>query len=680
MSGWQESLIVERIGAPLAELYFEWALATNFAYYGKAEWLPVLFELKATPRTRGTAQEFAALVAQMQQRAEHEQEWAADLRVPDFFARPPARLRTPIRFLAAFARRALLEAVYAGQPPAEHILRFEIGRAAAYNGATLQLPATRRQPLVSTAQPAAVVTAVIDDGIAFANQCLFSADGTTRVEYLWDQVEPLTFPGWGPGRELTKRHPTLGIDRRLSDSRHGALVDEDEVYRRSRFVDQTRPGHKALAARSAHGAHVTDLTRYPLGRPAPGTRPIVAVQLPVATVEDTSGATLSPQIFLGLAYVLVRADAIASDAGMPQLPVVVNLSYGLIAGPHDGSSLLEQAMDQIIASCNSTLRIVLPAGNSHLSRCHARFSIAPGAAQELGWRVLPDDWTESHVEIWLPAGGGSLTVTITAPDGRPTTPFTWATRQDLLLGQNIVGQAQYLGPGLAGKHALVRLTLAPTASPQAGVPLAPAGLWRIELDNPASNGTVNDVHAWIQRDDTAPGYTRRGRQSYFDDPAYRRHDDGGRPIEVDDAASYVKRQGTLNAIATGSETLVIGGYRRSDGRPAPYSASGPLVAPGRGAPTPNGPDAMFPSEDAPSHYGLLAAGTRSGIKLAMNGTSVAAPLGTHWAVEEAAAGRPNDRHALYAAATTKDGMSPSQPAPERGGGGRMDAPPTRPPP
>ena len=76
-----------------------------------------------------------------------------------------------------------------------------------------------------------------------------------------------------------------------------------------------------------------------------------------------------------LNYILQRADEIAALENTAPLPVVVNLSYGTIAGPHDGTALLEAAIDQLIASRATPLRVVLPAGNHYLARCHARFRL-----------------------------------------------------------------------------------------------------------------------------------------------------------------------------------------------------------------------------------------------------------------------------------------------------------------
>jgi len=694
MIEWREKRIDKRPPGLLPSPYFEWARATDYIYYGAADWLPVLIELRDTPQLRGTAQAFAEHVFDLQTRDEHEQGWAAELRIPRFHRSPSARLRRPISFLAVLAHKAFLERIHAGGPPVDSIRRFEIGRATPPScfEQIERAPGKLSMSLMSVPPPpTAVVTGVIDDGIAFAHDRFFSHDGTTRIEFFWDQTRPSAIWGWwGYGSEIGKRDAGVGIDARLLASRHGALVDEDEVYRLGGQVDHARPGHKPLAARASHGAHVMDLAcngpgpDVPPLRPAAHKRPIVAVQLPVATVADTSGATLEPQIFNGLCYIIDRADAIADLYGSAPLPIVVNVSYGTIAGPHDGSGLLEAAMDALLQSCNPpssqpSMRVVLPAGNSHLSRCHARLSVPPKQSRQLAWRVVPDDWTESHVEIWLPAGTdlATLAISISAPDAVTSTgPLVPGLSWELRSGANmVVGNACCHLPAKPGGRTLVRLDLAPTGRPDGGLPLAPAGLWRIKIDNSKGKRAVNGMHAWIQRDDTAPGYRRRGRQSHFDDPADRRYDDGGRAIEVDSNASYVKRQGTLNAIATGRQPVVIGGFNRAERTAAPYSASGPLLPPQRGAPNSTGPDAMLPSDDAASHRGVLAAGTRSNTCVAAYGTSVAAPQAAFGLAEWMAAGLPDRRAAMFNAAVQQELLNPDPkrptPAPSRGGGGRI---------
>ena len=61
--------------------------------------------------------------------------------------------------------------------------------------------------------------------------------------------------------------------------------------------------------------------------------------------------------------------------------VIVNLSYGPTTGPHDGTALLEEALNALITQFDGTqgkpkLEIVLAAGNAYFSEGHVNFTQA----------------------------------------------------------------------------------------------------------------------------------------------------------------------------------------------------------------------------------------------------------------------------------------------------------------
>src|SRR3546814_4216519 len=104
-----------------------------------------------------------------------------------------------------------------------------------------------------------------------------------------------------------------------------------------------------------------------------------------------------------------------------ELPLVIIFSCWLNAGAHDGTDLLDTLIAEIEYSVQRPLRLVLPAGNSKLARCHA---VLPGGDREvhtLPWRLLPDDRTASYLEIWLPHRGPQppdlVAVEVRTPDG-----------------------------------------------------------------------------------------------------------------------------------------------------------------------------------------------------------------------------------------------------------------------
>src|SRR3546814_9378492 len=93
--------------------------------------------------------------------------------------------------------------------------------------------------------------------------------------------------------------------------------------------------------------------------------PLILVQLAAENVADTSGDRIEPDLGLALQYIVDRAEAVAAARGMgSELPLVINFSFGINAGPHDGTDLLDTLIAEIEDSVQRPLRLVLPAGNS----------------------------------------------------------------------------------------------------------------------------------------------------------------------------------------------------------------------------------------------------------------------------------------------------------------------------
>ena len=185
-------------------------------------------------------------------------------------------------------------------------------------------------------------------------------------------------------------------------------------------------------------------------------------------------------------------------------------------------------------------------------------------------------------------------------------------------------------------------------------PTVTPGVWLVKVSHVAGGSFVCD--AYIQRDDTLSGRPPMGRQSYFDDPTYARHErleipgkKSGDRKEFDrpPPTSDVKRIGTLNGDGTGIQSYVIGGYRRTpkpwkplapapeNPMPTTATSEGPAANPQRAMPSPNW---LMPTDDSLSCRGVLAAGTRSGVRVAMSGTSVAAPQAARYLADEWAKG------------------------------------------
>jgi len=487
------------------------------------------------------------------------------------------------------------------------------------------------------------VLGVIDGGLAIANAAFLDSAGRTRVRHFWRQDNfyggrwpatpdgqrvPLDPARAGPrpqdlgyGHELDR----AAIDAARARFTRGGQVDDDAVYRHFQLWDLARPAN--------HGTHVTGLAgaRGGLLNAAeaddPASRcPIVAVQLDWANVLDTSGGAMNVGVLDGLLYILSRC---AEDA-----QIVVNISWGTLAGPHDGSSLLEAAMDELVQRLGGRLRITVPAGNGYQSRTHANATLAPGQSLPLHWRVQPQDHTQSFLEIWLPEGAEGMRLSV-APPGRAGQAVTlamgesglWADAQDRPLWSLIYPRRSALGQH--GSCAL--LALEPTASLDPTRALAPCGAWTITLHNRGARPITFD--AYIERDDVALGVHTGARQSFFEDRAYDTLGNLDGWTDQPGNETAVRRSGVFNSLSTGQHTLSVGGVRAADGGAAPlarfarYSPQKPDPGPAR-AQRPGVkfvPEALAPSDDNSALWGLRSTGTLSGSTVRLAGTSSSAP-------------------------------------------------------
>ena len=159
---------------------------------------------------------------------------------------------------------------------------------------------------------------------------------------------------------------------------------------------------------------------------------IIFVQLPSYAVDDTSGGSMVPHVMDALAYIRNRVDHRA--------PIVVNLSYGSMAGPHDGSTILESTIDAVIEEAMGAvpperpkryrsalplerpkryLSVVLPAGNNFESDGHGVLTLdKEHRTRSLEWQVLPGDTTDTFLELWYPrAAAESIRFEIQPPTG-----------------------------------------------------------------------------------------------------------------------------------------------------------------------------------------------------------------------------------------------------------------------
>lgn len=100
----------------------------------------------------------------------------------------------------------------------------------------------------------------------------------------------------------------------------------------------------------------------------------------------------SPAIIDGVAYIFQYADSVGK-------PAVVNLSWGMHTGPHDGTSLFDQAIDNLVGKGKI---YVGAAGNSGWSRTHVSKTLRSDTLKTLPFnsRNVRDAVEDNYIDIW----------------------------------------------------------------------------------------------------------------------------------------------------------------------------------------------------------------------------------------------------------------------------------------
>ncbi|MGM9427443.1 hypothetical protein [Hydrogenophaga sp. MI9] len=500
------------------------------------------------------------------------------------------------------------------------------------------------------------ILALIDGGLALGHRAFLDANGESRIRHFWRQddysgsrylndarrtSDPLhsTDP-WQPGMmgygaELDR----FALNKALAAHRLRGSLDESALYQDLGLWELDRLAH--------HGTHVFSLAAGPFRYPeqfcgndqsinweakeeVASTCDLMAVQLAWANVLDTSGRSADANILDALMYLLARCPE--------KSRLIVNTSWGAHAGPHDGSSILEQAM---LAWCDlrapGQLQIVLSAGNHYQSRGHANAQIDAGGVRALPWRVPPESYTPHFLELWFePDQMGSVEISLESPDSTQAS-LSVSERQPFAMGSGgatlVLVNRAYLGRGT-----VALLALNPTAG-NGGAILAAAGLWTVRIEN--VGGQPLKVDAYIERNDVALGLFTGARQSHFEDELY--NDQEGvdvpskfkPPTSYSDNRSVIRRTGAFSSLATGSNSSKYSSHRQvfsvgacvalAGGQewPAPYS---PRLHDTSDRPrrpeVKQSPDCMAPGDERVELWGVRGAASRSGAVVRLGGTSV----------------------------------------------------------
>jgi subtilisin family serine protease len=247
----------------------------------------------------------------------------------------------------------------------------------------------------------AALVAVLDSGIDILHEAFLDDSGASRIVAVWDQTDdgaPVEAAPIVDGRRL-----------------YGRLHTAEDIRRYVRERAVPRPLGRDLPG--GHGTHVASIAA---GRHAGDFAGGVAPASKILVVKTALDVDRADPVSIG--YSKSHVDALAfvrQVAGELGLPVVVNVSQGMNAGAHDGTSLLERAFDAFSDGGRAPGRVVVKSsGNERAKQGHAQLKLGQEAEDSLVWEG--DSVRSSDVlELWF-SSRNDYSFKLVAPSGEAT--------------------------------------------------------------------------------------------------------------------------------------------------------------------------------------------------------------------------------------------------------------------
>jgi subtilisin family serine protease len=392
-----------------------------------------------------------------------------------------------------------------GLAAVSHVTKVEMGRPLQdeLDVSTVEI---RAKPLHTGASPLTgkrVVVGVIDSGLDYTHHAFRFASGGSRVLFIWDQSHAVRArrPGDPFQEAAPPEFPTLGIEYNQSQITQ-ALGSSNplDVVR----VEDTK---------NAHGTHVTGIaagdgsqagTRVGDHCTGANTYVGVAPEADIIFVKnrfESDALGESTNLVNAIRYIFARAGQLDGGSGRP---CVINISQGDNLGPHDGTSLVEQAIDLMVLF-DPGRAVVKSAGNEGAADHHAMATVPSPGNHTITFDMPPGAVSKSgsfshHMECWYD-GAQRLDVTMTAP-GAPAwadppvhpndAPYVWTVNPTAPIGQRAtVTITSTLNDPDNNDN---RIDLEFSAPQDVAMP---NGQWGIQFTN--TGAAPADIHCWLDR-------------------------------------------------------------------------------------------------------------------------------------------------------------------------------------
>ncbi|MFH1873756.1 MAG: S8 family serine peptidase [Pseudomonadota bacterium] len=216
------------------------------------------------------------------------------------------------------------------------------------------------------------IVGIVDTGLDYDHADFLDEAGNSRVLYIWHQRST---SGRGPA-EIS--------------STYGMECDTDSISTGTCFVNDV----------SGHGTHVTGIAASSDATytgVAPDASIISVIYKSELQIDDSYAIPLfSTTICEAAYYIFAKAKAL-------NMPAVVNLSLGTHLGAHDGTSLFEECLDELVEG-TSGRAIVAAAGNensdnNYFTGLHAGYAVSSLSATNFEIKNF-ESGRVFYIDIW----------------------------------------------------------------------------------------------------------------------------------------------------------------------------------------------------------------------------------------------------------------------------------------
>ncbi|TDF56782.1 S8 family serine peptidase [Cupriavidus sp. L7L] len=335
-------------------------------------------------------------------------------------------------------------------------------------------------PAVSERGDKALV-GLIDTGIDVMHEAFLDGEGKTRILAIWNQHDAA---GPSPNAIDTAFPSTLG-----------RLWLASEIQQ---MVNSAMPVPPELRDPGAHGTHVASIAA---GRAVGGLGDGMAPEAGIVVVMPKMKSNPADPVSVGYSVshlqaleFLKRVAAGHNKVSADPLPMAVNVSLGMNAGAHDGTSLLEAGFDSITNKGRDPgFVVVKSAGNERGFGGHARIQAFNG--------IMPITWEsdatfrfEDYFEVWYGALD-DLTFTLVDPAGNASPVVSHSNKKVThTLGGNVVLMELVERHVDNGDSRLV-IQIAPQSAQ------IQVGRWSLNVQGINVRSRDPVVNVWVERDD-----------------------------------------------------------------------------------------------------------------------------------------------------------------------------------